>query len=250
MTQRRQYKNPPIEEAVCELRLKSAGEWDAMIPGRLADLLSNGYPAKPKQQVEMSPTIQPGGSTALQGAVKVRFLSQDEKRLVMVGNNGMSIHDLRPYSGWEKFRARISEAIDAYLQVNPNFNIDRISLRYINKLEVGADWASLSDYIRGLPAQVPEIPTKLVNFFYRYECDYPDSPVRAVITFGHGEAVEQKRIVLLDVDVLKNMGEPMTIVDSNDVEKFLLTIDELRIRERNIFEALITDKTREIFDAT
>lgn len=48
--QRRRYKNPPIEEALCEFRFHPDQEWNLTIPGRLHGELADEYSGKPQEQ--------------------------------------------------------------------------------------------------------------------------------------------------------------------------------------------------------
>ena len=50
MNQRRRYRNPPIEEALCEFRFLPGQEWDLTIPGKLHVILGEEYNGKPQEQ--------------------------------------------------------------------------------------------------------------------------------------------------------------------------------------------------------
>ena len=50
LTQRRRYKNPPIEEALCEFGFAPGPDWDPTIPGKLQAELGDEYSGKPREQ--------------------------------------------------------------------------------------------------------------------------------------------------------------------------------------------------------
>ena len=50
LTERRRYKNPPIEEALCEFGFAPGPDWDPTIPGKLQAELGDAYSGKPGEQ--------------------------------------------------------------------------------------------------------------------------------------------------------------------------------------------------------
>ena len=46
----RKYRNPPIEEAVCDLQFAPGIEWDPTLPGRMYGELKEFYGEKPRLQ--------------------------------------------------------------------------------------------------------------------------------------------------------------------------------------------------------
>ena len=46
MHQHHRYKNPPIEEALCEFRFKPGQDWDFTIPGKLQTEFGDEYTGK------------------------------------------------------------------------------------------------------------------------------------------------------------------------------------------------------------
>jgi uncharacterized protein (TIGR04255 family) len=48
--ERRKYRNPPIEEALCEFRFAPSQDWDPTVPGRFHEKIREIYPAKPREQ--------------------------------------------------------------------------------------------------------------------------------------------------------------------------------------------------------
>jgi uncharacterized protein (TIGR04255 family) len=91
---RRTYKKPPIEEALCEFRFVSQ-EWDLTLPGRLYDEIKDEYPGKPKNIVARMQlkdvTAAPAGQNVSavqipQIVAAVRLASRDARRLLNSGS--------------------------------------------------------------------------------------------------------------------------------------------------------------------
>ena len=249
---RRKYRNPPIEEALCEFRFAPSQEWDPTVPGRFYEKIRKTYPAKPREQrrfeagFQVSPQFADSSMQLKQGLAKVQFPTDDGKRLVAVGPDVMSVHVLRPYPGWdEDFRSRITQALQAYEEVTVPAGVKQIGLRYINQVVLEGDSIRLNEYFTTPPRTPDSFPEKMSAIFSRIESFYADEPIRLVVTFATTNPPEGKLAFLLDLDLVWSWGDqPLALNDAMD------KVEELRHRERAAFEALITDRTREVFDAS
>ena len=252
---RRRYRNPPIEEALCEFHFQPGPEWDLTIPGRLHLQLGSEYPGKPQEQKSFETQIQvhdgqPPSVQHREQLSRVRLLTEDGKRMVSVGRNVMSVHMLRPYQhesledpgGWEEFRSRISTALSAYWTVAQPTAIPRIGIRYINKIVIPHSPVSLADYLSSSLPVVSGLPTRVGGFLTRVEYTYSED-VRLVLTQGLTAAPKGLVAVMLDLDVIWKGTKPAQRDDA------MQKATELRDLERSAFEALITDQARELFDA-
>src|SRR5437762_381597 len=133
---RRTYRTPPIEEALCEVRFYPGKEWGVLFPLQIFESIQDAYPLPPRQQnlVEAGFQLgQPAGEGAEQalmvrGTARTQFVSEDEHRLVSVSPDVLTVHDLRPYSGWEQFLPRIRDAFDAYVAAAQPTSVRRIGM--------------------------------------------------------------------------------------------------------------------------
>ncbi len=255
MSKRRRYKNPPIEEALCEFRFEPGRDWDLTVPGKLQAELGNEYTGKPQQGkvVEVELDTQKGGSPNLryrEGFSKVQLVTKDGKRMVGVGQDVLSIHMLRPYqdpsnpkaSGWDEFKPKIVTALKAYESVSEPVGVRRIGIRYINKIVVPEKNVKVEEYLKCALPVVNGLPDRLSNFMSRVDYAYKDG-VHLVLSQGLAGAQTDHIGFLLDLDVIWETTEPITL------DEALEKTHGLRIRERDAFESVITDKARELFDA-
>lgn len=259
MLRRRRYRNPPIEEALCEFRFKPGKDvpWDPTISGRLHTKLSEEYTGTPREKpsVEMELDAQASNPQSFQfryrdDQVRVQLLTKDEKRVVGIGHDVLTVHMLRPYqdsldpetSGWDEFQPRISLALSSYWDVAQPEGVRRIGIRYINKIMIPQTDIDVLDYLNGAVPNVPGLPSKVNHFMSRIEYAYEDN-VRLILSQGLIDAPSNHVGLLLDVDVIWEDGEP--IAYSEALEK----VGELRGREREAFETIVTNKSKELFDA-
>ena len=249
------YRNPPIKEAVCEMGFKPGQEWDLTIPGKLQSELGSEYTGKPQEQrvigfgleqrEDSPPNIQFG-----EGLAKVQLVTDNGSRMVGVGSDVLSVHMLRPYhckpypkaSGWSEFYSRINTALDAYWKVAMPIGINRIGLRYINTFNIPIK-TDLDTYLACAFSKVDGLPDDLINFISRGEYLYQDN-IRLALSQGSiGKQVDQVSL-LLDLDVMwEDHDNPVTKTQALSIAR------ELHDREKEAFEAVITPKARELFNA-
>ena len=255
MNQRRRYRNPPIEEALCEFRFLPGQEWDLTIPGKLHVTLGNEYSGKPQEQKVVDIALnaeegQPPKMSYGEGLAKVQLVTKDGKRQVGIGKDVLSVHMLRPYqdpshpvrSGWDEFQPRISAALDAYWKVAKPVGVCRIGIRYINKIVIPQKAVEVKKYLRCALPVVSGFPEQLRHFMSRVDYAYEDG-VRIVLSQGSINAPPDHVGFLLDLDVIWESGDAIA------KDEALLKAGNLRDRERTAFEAVITNKARELFDA-
>ena len=251
MAYRRTYRNPPIVEAVCEFRfVTDPDNWDLTFPGKLHSELQKAYPGKPRSQqifhTEFQEQPEEGPSVKSRVETRVNFTTKDGQKLVSVGSDVLSVSGLAPYEGWEKFEPRIREAFNVYVGVVKPSAVRRVGVRYINKIGIPRDdrgaTLELPEYFRCGPASIGELPPIVRSLFMRIEHAYEDE-AKLVLTFGTAKSAEGTQGFLLDLDVV---SEPETNLG---LESALPWVQKLRDREREAFEALITDETRKLFDA-
>lgn len=246
-----QYSNPPILEAVCEVGFVPADEWNISYPWLFYEKVKSIYTGAPKEQklvrLESPSTGLPEKESSPFTVVeqsKIQFPLADDTALVAVGPNVLSMHVKQPYPGWDVFRGRVAEAIKEYKGIANPTGVRKVGLRYINQVTIPEPQPNLADYFTIPPANV--LPEELTtdNFLARNEYIYQDEPIRVVLNFARTESPPKVSTYLLDIDLVWQWpAEPLPI------EVVMNKIDELRRRERIIFERLITDQSRGLFDA-
>ena len=255
MSERRRYANPPIEEALCEFRFPESGEWDPSLPERVQAELGGDYSGARQDQRAVSVALEAGQGDAKkvtleEGLAKVQLRTGDGKRLVAVGRDVLSIHMLRPYqtpnavggTGWDEFQPRIQQALEAYWRVAAPAGVQRVGVRYINKIVIRSGRVYPEEYIRCAPREVEGLPKHLRSFFSRTEYEYDDG-VRLVVTHANIRTPPGGQGLVVDIDLIKEFDEPIGPSLAIDL------VQALRDRERQAFESLITNRARELFNA-
>ena len=256
MDQRRRYKNPPIEEALCEFRFAPTPDWDFTIPGKLQTALGDEYCGKPREQmaVEVGLQVHEGKPANLQygeGLAKIQLVTKEGTRLVGVGPDTLSIHMLRPYQntsnfeqgGWAEFEPRIVAALEAYRNITEPSNINRVVVRYINKIAIPLADVGIEDYIKCVYLEIEGLPEHYSNFMGRIEYVY-DENTRLALSYGLLGTSLNCLNCLLDLDVIWQREDAPI-----EWKASLVIANDLHERAGLAFEAIVTDKARELFDA-
>ncbi|MGE0055310.1 MAG: TIGR04255 family protein [Hyphomicrobium sp.] len=242
------YKNPPIDEALCEVAFDTQGQdgWDLTIPGKLQQKVADDYPGKPKTQNLQ--TIEPGGdpskpAISLRNELfRIHLPNKDETRLLALGPNTLSVSIFKPYQSWEEdFRPRIDKALAAYMEVAEKTVCVRIGIRYINGIVIPEKEVSFGDYFSGLRDRDEKMSAQLRHFTHRSEY-VKETGEKVVITLATIQAAEQDCCaVVLDIDAI---WDASPIEGKDDI---LAQAESLHALEGVAFESIITDKTRALF---
>jgi uncharacterized protein (TIGR04255 family) len=100
----------------------------------------------------------------------------------------------------------------------------------------------LSRYFLNAAKHVEGLPGTTTSFVHRDELRYDDG-VALLVTFATLPAQAGVASYLLDIDLFLLTQPPLAVKSVMD------RLDDLRERERNVFENIITDELRGVFDA-
>jgi uncharacterized protein (TIGR04255 family) len=239
----RLYSNPSLIEALCEFQFEPSQPWDWTIPGLVYDKVKKEYPKKKQQNViemearveqnELMPSIKKGGVARLQ------FLREDETALIQVGPNLLVVNHLKPYPTWGKFQEMIKSGLAVYRDVANPKSLKRVSLRYINRLEVPQAQVEIEDYILAVPNIPKPMPQVFATWIQRVEIPFVDSNGMMVIQSGLVQPHNPDTIVfLLDLDFITINIQKINL--DNVMEWVARAHDDVE----KSFEVCITDKMR------
>ncbi len=244
---RRAYNNSPIVEAVCEFRFDPEPEWDLTIPGLVYERLKDDFPERRvrgdfpveiqerfgqeivKQMERMAPLMQ--------------FYSGDESALVQIGQHLLGISHLRPYSTWEQFQKMIRKALEAYQEVANPTTLQRLGLRYINRIDIAETAINLEDYFNIYP-NVPNLNDERPMSGWLQRVEIPFVDVNALLTIHVGSIKQQGHdgsSYMLDLDFSTQNELPV-------IDRVFEWLDNAHEQIEDMFESSITDQTRKLFN--
>ena len=244
MESARHYKNAPITEALIDIRVELPPEIGIDELRRAYTGLESDYPQSGELNVSTA-AMQFGTQVAVSASsrrVGFWFKSTDGKQIVQARRDGFTLSRLAPYDRWSTFQAEARRVWTQYRAVVTPTRIERLAVRYINRIDIPLPLRDFKEYLRTSPDVSADLPQELTGYFMRLAIPQEDIKClcllnEAIIAPASPNVVS----VVLDIDVFRNSDLP---TDEDDVWSF---IDELGGRKNQIFEACITDKARELF---
>ena len=129
---------------------------------------------------------------------------------------------------------------------NPK-GVRKIGVRYINKITLPTRTPVVEDYLRCALPTVSGLPDEIKGFLGSTEYVYDDGVLlNLIVARGATDISDDLSVsseVFLDLDVV--WASKSVILQSDALQK----VESLRDRERKAFEAVITDRSRKLFDA-
>jgi uncharacterized protein (TIGR04255 family) len=131
------YKNPPLVEAVFEIFFESK-KWNPTIPGLFYSKVQNQYPIIISKGNNLGFEFEGSAMMIGNGVFELtQFRNKNEgDKILQLSRNFLSVNQLPPYDGWEKYRERIKFAVGALYDSIEIEKIVKIGLRVINKIDI------------------------------------------------------------------------------------------------------------------
>ncbi|MFH0937822.1 MAG: TIGR04255 family protein [Planctomycetota bacterium] len=158
----------PIVEAVIEIRARTQISWDqnaiaAWLKPRLPD-----YPiAHMQNEFHAEVTFEPQGITKQNhcnlGLKGVRFQSADKLHVAQFNRDGFVFSRLQPYENWRQLRSEAIRLWALHCELAKPADIQRLGLRFINRILVMAEKIQLEEYLRIPPQSPPNLNLPLTG---------------------------------------------------------------------------------------
>ncbi len=242
---KRKYRKPPIVEVVCEFRFKSTTQWDATIPGLIFERVKKDFPRRRAiRNVGMHVQVE-GEGLLFQSQMEegTQFLRKDERAFVQVHPRRISVHHFAPYPHWEGFKPLIKKVFQAYQNVITESQLQRIGLRYINKIDFNSSEVELQNFLTIYPHVGTELPQKFSAFTFQLLFPYEDERDGLQLRLSNAQPAKENTLsILLDLDYF--LMQP-------DRQKNLKALNWVEKAHNNIlaaFEGSITDALRQQFE--
>jgi len=246
------YKKSPITEAVCEFRFDAGSPWDMAIPGLIYENVKQQFPKRKQiKRIDVNLLATQDSLTPEVNAIdQIRFLQEDETRFLAVSPYMLSGHILKPYSSWTNFLPSIKLGFDTYRQITDPKALNRIGLRYINKIEFSEDETSsdnkidLEEYFEFRPYLGQEMNQDYHSFSLSTEQMFEDRRDNLKILLRNEKSRQRNQIsIILDFDY--SLLEPGRV----SLDGIFEWVEKAHLRIYETFEACITDKLRIKFES-
>lgn len=240
------YKKAPILEAVLEFRWTSTKSLEDLTAAIELPLFGEFEEPKPRHRINASVDIKEGAYSEDRKHIGYEVGLKDGSELVFLEEEKFVFIQRAPYDTWEYFSNRalgIFEPVREFMDIS---ELSRVGTRFVNRIDIPLSQAGNFDtdeYIamsfdgpRNDIGVVDEFQMRIVkpitedrNVLYALTVAVSPSPLK-----DHGA-------IILDIDVFSRQ----TISTAGD--EFVNLLSKMHEEKNDIFEACITDKTRELF---
>lgn len=228
---RRIYRNPPLIEALCEFQFQAGQPWDWTVSGRVYERVQGEYPKKRHQPMTESLPQEAHGCVA-----RMLFLSDDERLVMQVAPDLLAVNQLQPQTEWRAFRSVIQRALAVYHEVAQPAQIQRMGLRYINRIEL-PNLLQASRYVCFLPQVPADIPHAPEAWALRVDIPYSEGEYLRL----QSAALTHAPAIVLDIEfATEQLYNPQA-------DDWLRWLERAHTIVGQVFEASITPTAREAF---
>ncbi len=242
-----QLKNPPITEALIDIRIDRLSHERLPELRALQEAIAKEYPNTQERvswtgRVQWGPGREPSLNVPAAGPDGYLFHSSQRQKIFQVRLDGFTFHHLKPYPGWDQFLPEAKQLWTKYMAVAKPQRVVRVALRYLNRIEIPLPCDDLKKYLRIIPALAPELPQELHEFVMRLVVRKSEKKLTGIVT----EVLEPKQFlnkiaVILDLDVF--CDQPLGL----EGDGLWQLIDDLKVFRGDLFLQSITDETKELF---
>ena len=233
----RKYKNPPIVEALVDIRVAPSTPRDYL---EIVDDFSKRItPRYPKRVAINSPLLD--GTVAMMG---VRFLDNEEFKAVDISPT-QYVYRVRKYVGWEVFEPDAKSCWSEYAEWVGDCKITRIAVRYTNRFDIKIELAKGDPLFHPSITDPLEKNENLLTYALHTMIFQPD--LQATVSLQRGIVPPNKAdevSIVLDIDVFRDLDDSQILSSANTVELWDI-IDSLHVCGKKYFEKSITDKVRQ-----
>jgi uncharacterized protein (TIGR04255 family) len=241
----RHYPKAPITEAIIDLRVQPRADlsMDDLVKVRAGN--EQSYPGQEAMHETIGTMeVRPGVSAsafARQDQAGFKFTSEDGKYIWQCRRNGFTCSRLSPYESWEPFRDEARRLWTRYRECLKPLAVQRLAVRYINRVDIPAPIVEMKDYFRTMPVVSPDLPQVLAGFFMQLQIRHEDLLIDMLINQTIVPPPQPNTVsVVLDIDLFRSTDVP------GGEEAIWAFFEEMHACKNAAFEACITDRTREL----
>lgn len=237
------YKNPPIDIVSCSVSFKrnETSSWNTVFVGKIYDKLQKIYP-KSEDVKKITANFDVNNKSFDVGDAKANRLYNDDKSSAFIEPNVVEYVN-ENYQGWDVVENDILKVFATYIEETKPESIENISLRYVNKIFIPVidNVLNESEYFNIYP-EYSVIEPKCVRFDTRLLFSYGNGETLNLVVIALPSPVKDEILFIVDFCYTISKFDGMVIEDIKS------SIARAHAKIEDVFEKIITDKTRELFN--
>ena len=250
------YPSAPILEAIIDLRVSRSELIGTDEIQAVADSLSESYTHSGKLvgwestiHVDSRSTDHKSELKTHEAGLRLSSKSTDPAYVATIRHDGLGCIHIGKYTRWENLFDQAQYVWKAYQEIVQPERITRIATRFINRIDIPVEEATVDaeiryeDYVTVYPTIPNSFQFRLVSGYFS-QVHFPQNDLTAILTLNTGLVPPPREgvlSVLLDFDLFSEAGWETMDAAWDVVNKF-------RDRKNEVFEASITDKARGLFE--
>jgi uncharacterized protein (TIGR04255 family) len=244
-----QFKNPPIQEGLLDIQATLPPDVKLETLKKFHEGLESRFPEK-QERIAWQQAFQISGegeTHAMRSSRSVDgylFVSKADGKVVQARCDGFTFNKLRPYSNWDTFSAEARELWERYAKLVRPASVQRISLRYLNRIGLPLPVSDLREYCLLFPDIPPGLPGGVSDFFLRFTLPVPDTPTASVVTLTFEPPAQGATVLnmILDNEAIHVFGS--LNVDTQVIWSKMAALRELK---NKVFDDSLTEKAKNLF---
>ena len=233
----------PIVEAVLAVSARAEMPWEESY---ILEQIKKDLPEYPvvqsaqeiQHKITIAPDVPSQQATQVIGWRGLRCESADKRQIVQFNRDFFSFSRLKPYRNWDSFFQEGMRLWTKYRALANPTEIQRIGLRFINKIKLPQQPIELDDYLECSPKTPKGLDVPLEGFLHHNILAIPGHPYNVNVIQTVQPAPEMEWGIILDIDVFTN--EP--ILNIGSIEEHLV---RMRWIKNKVFFGSITNKAQD-----
>lgn len=233
-------ENPPITEALIDIRVKLPNNFDVSIFDSLNENELEGFPLKDKQS-EYSANLkirqdEPSINTRSKGTRGFIYKTEDKKNMVQFRRDGFTFNRLKPYTNWEDIIEYAQKLWHIYVVKSNPLKVTRIATRFINQVKLPLPINDFSEYMTA-PPQNPSTDDQISGYLNRIKLFDRNNEIGTNLIQTLEKGTDESVITLL-LDIDSFIRKPFDPKDADIWRQF----EKLRIKKNQLFYSSLTKK--------
>lgn len=236
----------PIVEAVFGVTARAETAWDEPAITKQFKQRLPEYPGiqshrEIRHEFKLAADAQPEQATHDMGWRGLRCESADKLHIAQFNRDGFSFSRLKPYQSWEQFYEEGLRLWGLYDEIAQSSEIQRLGLRFINRIEFSQDEVELEDFLENPPKPPRGMDVPFEGFLHHNTLSVPGQPygINVIQTVQPSLGSDDSWGVILDIDVFTT--EPLLNQDLLGQH-----LDKMRWLKNKVFFGSITTNTLEL----
>ncbi len=239
---KRKYKNPPIQEAVCEIHFALPVPLTIEQIKPMGEIWKAAYPKQQRvEERNIEVKVNLGQASVDQSSSGHRLIarSEDNRKIAQLSSQFLAVNQLKPYPGWaESFRADIHARLKDVVDMIHADRIRLINLQYIDRLDLPQRPVVWSDWL-SFPLPVPKsIPNTGGMFQSHFQQQLESDIVVAITVVTLPQESDKVTSLIFNTIVVWNGSAAI-----DDCPKLLVRVHD---PHPGIFDELVTPNTQEL----